>query len=131
MATYFLKQIFPAGFRLLGGETATKAVAEPPWSQGDGFVALASGGQTGATQLFGTIARVSTVANAADSVMLPASNGQPIVVINGDTNSMQVFGQAGDTINGVATGTGVAQAAGKTALYVSPAPGVWFRLLSS
>lgn len=131
MATYSIKQIFERGFRLLGGETASKAIAEPPWSQGDGFVALAGGGQTGATQLFGTIARVVTVATAADSVMLPASNGQPIFLINQTATSMQVFGQVGDTINDVATATGVAQAAGKSAMYCSPAPGAWYRNLGA
>jgi hypothetical protein len=130
--TYTQPNTFLAGRHLMDGSTVNKTIGEPPYSQSTGFVALAGGGQTGATQLLGTIARVDTVATAADSVMLPASGtGKPIVVINNTATSMQVFGQAGDTINGVATGTGVAQAAGKTALYVSPAAGVWFRLLSA
>lgn len=134
MATYFLRQLVQAGFRLVGGETLSKGVAEPQWSTYTGIVALASGGQTGATPLLGTVNSVDTVANANDSVALPAATGlgRPIVVINTTAStSMQVFGSGTDTINGVATGTGVAQAAGKTAVYISAVPGAWYRLLSA
>lgn len=131
--TYAMPSTFLAGRHLLDGASVNKTIAEPPLSQATGFTALAAGGQTGATQLYGTLARVDTVASGNDSVMLPPSGtGKPIIVTNNAaSNSMQVFGQGSDTINGVASGTGVAQAAGKTALYVSPAIGVWFRLLGA
>jgi len=133
MATYTLQQLFQAGFRLLGGESVSKAIAEPNWSTYTGVVALAGGGQTGATPLLGTVNSVDTVASANDSVSLPAATGRgkPVVVINSTATSMQVFGAGTDTINGVATGTGVAQAAGKTAVYISAASGAWYRLLSA
>ena len=64
--------------------------------------------------------------------------GMKILVHNGHaSNSMQVFGAGVDTINGVATATGVAQAAGKSALYYAVADGdgtavgAWFRVLSA
>jgi hypothetical protein len=47
---------------------------------------------------------------------------------------MQVYGSGTDTINGVVTATGVAQAAGKTGIYVATTTGAaaaWFRLLSA
>lgn len=133
MATYFLREVFQRGFRLLGGETVNKGIAEPQWSTYSGVVALASGGQTGATPLLGSINSVDTVANANDSVALPAATGlgRPIVVINSTTTSMQVFGAGTDTINGIATGTGVAQAGGKTAVYYSAVAGAWYRDLSA
>lgn len=102
-----------------------------------GITAHAGGGQGSATALTGAINRVDTVATAADSVALPAPTfvGQHVTVINNAAaNSMQVFGSGTDTINGVATGTGVAQAAGKTAVYVAVTTGTaaaWFRLLSA
>lgn len=113
-----------------------------------GITALAGGGQSGATLLaFGSSGgsgqcgafRVDTVATAADSVRLPPTDGSPfsvpvgteIAVVNNGANSMQVFGSGTDTINGVATGTGVAQAAGKSAIYKLYAAGAWFRLLSA
>lgn len=102
-----------------------------------GITAHAGGGQGSATALTKAVNRVDTVGTAADSVALPAPTavGQMVIVINNAaSNSMQVFGSGTDTINGVATGTGVAQAAGKTALYVATTTGAgaaWFRLLSA
>lgn len=102
-------------------------------SAATGITAYAGGGQTNATQLAAQINHVTTVATAADSVKLPASAvGMTVVVINGAaSNSMQVFGAGTDTINDVATATGVAQAAGKTATYHCPVAGKWYRNLSA
>lgn len=99
----------------------------------DGITAYASGGQTNARALTAAINRISTVATAADSVKLPPSEaGMVIYVVNGAaSNSMQVFGAGTDTINDVATATGVAQAAGKSAVYVCPVAGKWYRTLSA
>jgi hypothetical protein len=101
-----------------------------------GITALAGGGQTGATLLTGQINSVDTVATAADSVALPAPSyvGQEIRVLNNSANSMQVFGSGTDKINGVATGTGVAQAGGKFAIYQALSVGTaanWYRNLSA
>lgn len=101
-----------------------------------GFTAHAGGGQASALALTAAINSVDTVATAADSVALPAPSyaGQTITVINTTATSMQVFGAGTDTINAVATGTGVAQAAGKTAVYVAITTGTaakWFRNLSA
>lgn len=103
------------------------------WSAADALTAYAGGGQTNALQLTKGVNRVSTVATAADSVKLPASAaGMIVIVINGAaSNSMQVFGAGTDTINDVATATGVAQAAGKSALYACPVAGKWYRILSA
>lgn len=96
------------------------------------ITAYAGGGQTNATQLSKGINHVTVVATAADSVKLPASAaGMVVHVINGASNSMQVFGAGTDTINDVATATGVAQAGGKAATYVCPVAGKWFRILSA
>lgn len=102
-------------------------------SSADAITAYAGGGQTNAVGLTAMINRVSTVATAADSVKLPPSEvGLSITVINGAaSNSMQVFGAGTDTINDVATATGVAQAAGKTAVYTCPVAGKWYRNLSA
>lgn len=99
----------------------------------------AGGGQTNATALAATANIVTTVASANDSVKLPlAKKGMRIFVYNAHaTNSMQVFGSGVDTINAVATATGVAQAAGKGATYYAVADGdgttvgAWFRQLGA
>ena len=101
-------------------------------SAADGITAFAGGGQASATALTKTVNRVATVATAADSVKLPASAaGLVVLVVNGAANSMQVFGAGTDTINDVATGTGVAQAGGKAASYFCPVAGKWYRTLSA
>lgn len=102
-----------------------------------GLTAHAGGGQGSALALSAAINRVDTVGSAADSVKLPAPTfvGQRVTVINNAaSNSMQVYGSGTDTINGVVTATGVAQAAGKSADYVASTIGTaaaWFRILSA
>lgn len=92
-----------------------------------GIVAHAGGGKASATALTAAINEVATVATAADSVKLkPALAGARQSVINSSANAMQVFGQGTDTVNGVATGTGISVAAGATLHFVSPADGKWF-----
>ncbi len=98
-----------------------------------GITAFAGGGQSSATQLGAQVNMVTVVATDADSVKLPkivaepgrldpagASVGTILVLCNGDSaQSLQVFGATPDTINGVATGTGVAMGAGLNAFFVA------------
>lgn len=102
----------------------------------DGLTAAAGGTQAGALALSATklVHRVSTVGTAADSVKLPLATGSGnihFVMNSAAANSMQVFGSGTDTINDVATATGVAQAAGKGAWYVDIAAGKWYRSLGA
>ena len=92
-----------------------------------GLTAHAGGGQASATLLTAMQNQVTTVASAADSVKLPASApGMEITVINSAAvNAMQLFGTGTDTINGVASGTGVSVAAGKQAQLSCYTAGAW------
>lgn len=127
--------------RFLGGVLTTIHVNTgaifAPGSVATGITAHAGGGQASATLLTAQYNRVDTVATAADSVKLPPPSfvGQVIAITNNDSaDSLQVFGSGTDTINGVATATGVAQAAGKTAYYHAETIGTaasWRRLLSA
>lgn len=114
-----------------------------------GITAAAGGGQTNATALTAQLNVVETVATAADSVKLPKivpdAKGfklgpllTPVVVVNADaSDAMQVFGASPDTINDVATGTGVSVPAGKTAVFYpakytqSTDVGKWYMHLSA
>jgi hypothetical protein len=97
-----------------------------------GLTAHAGGGQTNALQLSGQMASIGTVATAADSVKLPTANpGTNFELVNDAANSMQVFGKGTDTINNVATATGVAQAGGNAARYFCAKQGNWSRTLSA
>lgn len=86
-----------------------------------GITAKAGGGQSSATKLTAQVSWVDTVASGNDSVKLPPITNKPgtlgsvgtiLFVGNNGANSMQVYGASPDKINGVATGTGVAVAAG-------------------
>lgn len=93
----------------------------------DNITANAGGGQTNATLLTSEMNKVTTVATAGDSVKLPASvAGLTIILENAAANAMQVFGLGTDTINGVATATGVSQMAGSVVIYTCYTAGAWY-----
>ena len=121
---------FQPGYRLIDGTDLNKAINYPVCASQDGITATASGTQATAYQLTAYLSRVTTVATGADAVALPpAVPGLEVSVINSGANSMQVFGNyaAGDTINGVATATGIAQAAGTTFTYTCSTQGKWIQ----
>lgn len=99
------------------------------FSYANNLTAHAGGGQASALALTALVNNVATVATAGDSVALPVSAaGLEITVVNSSTKSMQVFGAGTDTINGVATATGVAQMANSVVTYFSTAAGTWIAL---
>ena len=113
---------FPSGNVTMSGllfETAT-----------DGVTAGATQTQAGATQLSSEVNRITTNATAGNGVALPAATaaGLTILVINYTANALQVYGNNtnADTINGIATGTGVSQMPYSAVLYISSATGKWF-----
>jgi hypothetical protein len=78
------------------------------FSSADGLTAHAGGTQAGALQLAAVINRVATVASTADSVALPlATAGGFCIIVNDASNALQAFGAGTDTINDVATATGI------------------------
>ncbi len=106
----------------------------------DGITAFAGGGQTSARQLVYGLNRVSTVATAGDSVKLPAcssigaqaSGGKLVIVINADSaDSMDVFGQTGETINALSANSALAVAANKTVIFVCASDGKWYSLVTA
>lgn len=93
----------------------------------DSITAFAGGGQTSATLITTQTARVATVATAGDSVKLPVSvAGYELLVINHGANAMQVYGSGTDTIDDVATATGVSQMAGSLTIYTCATAGAWY-----
>lgn len=93
----------------------------------DTITAFATGGQTSATLLTLQQSRVTTVATAGDSVKLPPSvPGLELLVINHGANSMQVYGSGTDTIDDVATATGVSQMVNSLVIYTCTTAGAWY-----
>jgi len=122
---------FLPGFRMPDGYDLQELAGQR--STESGITATPSGTQATSFQITSAINNVSAVANAADGVRLPPSYaGAVVFIVNSHaSNACQVFAHGTATINGVAGSTGVSQAAGKSALYVCPVRGQWFRLLSA
>ena len=101
---------FPfGGYGLVDFGKLNKYLANPVWSSATGLTAHAGGGKTNALKLTATINEIAVVASGADSVLLPPGvPGDVVVIINAGANALQVFGSGTDTIDGVATATGVA-----------------------
>lgn len=92
-----------------------------------GLTAHAGGTQAAALALTTGINHITVCATGGDSVRLPVSvAGMQVTVINAGAASAQVYGAGTDTINAVATATGVALTNGKTAMYSCPVAGQWF-----
>ena len=88
--------------------------------------AAAGGGKANATPITSANARITTVATAADSVLIPSPRAGDIMLLRNDgAASAQVFGAGTATINGADTATGVALANGKIALLQSFVAGAW------
>lgn len=87
-------------------------------SVGDAITARAGGTKALATQLENQINRISVCATNGDSVLLPQGKvGLSVVVINDGAANAQVFGKGTDTIDAIATATGVVLSATKRATY--------------
>lgn len=102
-----------------------------PGTLNNAVTAYAGGGQTNAMALNidSAFHNVTTVATAADSIKLPpAAVGEFHFVKNSAAASMQVFGSGTDTIDSVATATGVPQAAGDGVLYFCVTNGNYLRV---
>lgn len=126
---------FPRGKALLNGADVQK-ISDQVFGVQNNVVAFAGGGKTSATQITACSVEVRTAATAADSVKLPPGQvGLEVFITNNGASSIQVFGSNSDTINNVATGTGVAQANGVSAIYkclaVSAGSYKWYRVLSA
>jgi hypothetical protein len=127
---------FQAGLALQDGSQLQK-MADQLFSTKATVTAHSGGTKALALPITASFTEVSVVAAGGDSVILPKGYaGLEIILANSGASSMQVFGAGTDTINAVATGTGVAQANATTALYkcvevTAAGVGRWFRILSA
>lgn len=148
-------QVFGTGADQINGQAAATGITQPPNSvdvyscpaagqwyvePGVGFsgplftelaqdnvTAHAGGGQGAATALWAQTSRITVVATAGDSVVLPASApGLELLVINHGANPMQVYGNGADQIDDQAAGTGVSQMQNSMVIYSSASAGKWY-----
>lgn len=102
-------------------------------STANALTAFAGGGQANATALPAQVNRVTTVATAADSVVLPtAVAGQEITVINAAAaNAMNVFPLSGQSINALSANAAFSVAANKVCVFTCAVNGIWNTNLSA
>lgn len=101
-----------------------------------GITAKAGGTKALALQLNASLCVVTVCATNNDSVKLPPGYaGLTVMVVNMGAATLAVFGSGTDTINDVATATGVTQATLISGLYrcaaVVSGAGKWYRVLSA
>lgn len=91
------------------------------------LTAHAGGGQALGTPLTRQINRVTTVASAGDSVLLPAAvAGRWVTVINAAAaNAMDVFPASGEIINALAANTALSVVADTSAVFYCAVNGTW------
>lgn len=106
--------------------TSGNAWSTPAFTVADGITAHSGGTQAAAKALTASFNRVTTVAAQGDSVSLPPSvPGLEITIDNRGANAMQVYGAGTDTINGIATATGVSHGVNQIVTYCCNAAGNW------
>ena len=104
----------------------------PTVSFANNLVAKAGGGQSPATPVTTVVNRYTTVATSGDAATLPAAQGgMQVTVTNASANSMNVFPNTGDSINGASANAAFALPAGKTANFSSAGPTFWHAVLSA
>lgn len=112
------------------GLTTTALKGSMLVSSVNGLTAHSGGGQASATPCTAMINRITTVAAAADSCVLPpAVAGQGILIINAGATSMNVFAAGTDLINAAATAFAVAST--KVANFYTANTGQWHTLLTA
>lgn len=95
-------------------------------STASNVTAHAGGTKAAATALTAQFNRIGTCATTDDSVLLPAAaKGRFMVVFNDGAAAARVFGAGTDTIDGVATATGVPLTNAKRAAFFCLADGAW------
>ena len=82
--------------------------------------------QAGALALTAEYSRLTTVAASTGVLLPPSAPGLDVFVINSGANPVQVYGSGTDTIDGVATATGVTQMANSNVLYCCTTAGAWY-----
>jgi hypothetical protein len=91
-----------------------------------GITAAVASNQAGGTPIRSAFNRVTTVANAGDSVTLPvALAGASLVITNASATSMDVFPAVGGVINALSPNAAFAIAGGVTVMFVCSVAGTW------
>jgi hypothetical protein len=98
----------------------------------DNITAHPGGLQASAFPISGAVNRITVVASAGDSVVLPGSlAGMAVTIINATATSANVFPEGTDQINALGASAAFALAGGKSATFYCSQPGIWGSILSA
>ncbi len=86
-------------------------------------VAGAGTNQATATTLIGTFTIVSTAPSGTGVLLRTAGARGPQIIYNGGANTLKVYGNGTDTINGIAGSTGVSVPTLKSAVFMAAGAG--------
>lgn len=102
-------------------------------SSANALTAHAGGGQGSALALTKAINRVTTVATAGDSVVLPAAlAGRSVVVVNAAAaNAMDCFPASGEVINALAADAALSIVANSSVMFNCAVDGTWNSIVSA
>jgi hypothetical protein len=70
--------------------------------------------------------RIATVAAGTGILLPPSAPGLEVLVINHGANALQVYGAGTDTIDDIATATGVSQMVNSLVIYTCASAGKWY-----
>lgn len=118
----------PSGFAMPDSAWLRALAQGVNFTSKNGITAAAGGGKADATQLSSNVLlqQVDTVANANDSVLLPAAKaGTLVLLFNDGANALDAYGRDTDTINQSATAVAYALAAGAAAAFFCATDGQW------
>jgi hypothetical protein len=128
LATATFRNIVVTGNAQVDGNLTVTGTINGEVSVSPAVTAFATGGQTNATLLTSDFNNITVVATTGDSVKLPPSDvGEVIIVSNQGANAAQIFGTTPDTINGVATGTGISIPVGAIFTFTCAVAGNWLQ----
>lgn len=128
MAAAVTNTPFQSGFRLVRGEDLNANFASPGLSTQQGVTATAGGTRAAAFPVTASITNVTTVATAADSLVLPVASanlGETFTIYNNGANNLTLYANGSDTINGTAGATGISLPNSGVVVLQSIASGVW------
>lgn len=126
MSTPVFPQPFQSGFRTIDGTALNSAIDADITSSQDGITAGAGGGLSNAVQLTANMSRVTIVANANDSVKLPAAlAGSTVYLDNDGANTLAVYPQGTDTLED--STSAITMIAGQDSNFVCPVQGKWYQ----
>lgn len=122
------------GYNILNVVNIDETASPLGYTVQNAITAAADGTRASATALTGNICRITTVAGAADSVIVraAATAGDFAVIINDGANEAAVFWFATDKVDASVMGTGsLTILAGRRILLFCPVAGVWCSLAHS